>query len=96
MSKIHNEIRCAEACRAALARDGIADRACTMVLFAMADGGLSYVEAVKIWAEYETPGGWDSLRWHSEICRVLLKAGVTESPGLYFDRKVEEVCSGAH
>lgn len=94
MNEIAMERRCAAACREALARDGITHRACVMVLFAMALDGLSYVEAVKEWAEFD--GGWDAHRWHTEICYHLLKAWITEAPGLYFDKKVEEVCGHAH
>lgn len=96
MSEIATELKAAECCRAALARYGIHDRACTMVLFAMVDGGLSYVEAVKAWAEYETPGGWDAVGWHDHIFRCLVRAWVDESPGLFFDKMEEEVLTGAH
>lgn len=96
MSEFHAELKAAECCRATLARHGIQDRACTMVLFAMVDGGLSYVEAVKAWAEYETPGGWDAMGWHNHIGCVLIAAWAQESPGPFFDKMVEEVLSGAH
>lgn len=95
-SEIHNELRCANACRQVLARHGIVNRACTMVLFAMMVADLSYIKAVQLWAEYETPGGWDAFRWHCELCRVLLLNGVHESPGPFFDMLAEEVLSGAH
>lgn len=93
---VEQSIRACNAAREALARDGIHDRACTMVLFAMLVEGLCYVEAVKAWAAYESGGIWPPERWHSEICYRLLKAWILESPGLYFDRKVEEVLSNAH
>lgn len=96
MSETTIELKAAERCRVALARHGIHDRACTMVLFAMVDGDLSYVEAVKAWAEYETPGGWDAMEWHNQIGCCLIRAWVDESPGLFFDKVAEEVLTGAH
>ena len=96
MSEIDNELRAANACRQVLARHGIVNRACTLVLFAMVDADLSYIEAVQQWAEYETPGGWDAFRWHTELCRVLLLNWVHESPGPFFDKLAEEVLAGAH
>lgn len=90
------ELKTANAAREALARDGIHDRACTMVLFAMLHEDMCYVEAVKAWAAYENGGAWPPERWHSEICYRLVKAWIDECPGLYFDRKVEEVLRGAH
>lgn len=95
MSEIDSELRAAHACQQVLAKHGISDRACTMVLFAMVDAGLSYTEAVQVWAEYETTG-WDAFRWHCELCRVLLLNWVHESPGPFFDKLAEEVLSGAH
>lgn len=96
MSEVTQEIRCCYVCQQQLAKHGVHDRACTMVLFAMVQEGISYVEAVKAWAEYETPGGWDAHRWHSEICYVLLRAWVDEAPGVFFDKMVEEVLARAH
>lgn len=93
MSDVSQELRCCAACREALARDGINHRACIMVLFAMVYDGMSYIEALEAWARYEFDGGWDPERWHNEICRELIRAWQIEPPGLYFDRKAEEVCS---
>lgn len=90
------ELRLANASREALARDGISDRACVMVLFAMLNEDIGYEDALKVWARYENGGCWSAQRWHSEICYQLLKAWITESPGLYFDRKAEEVLASAH
>lgn len=90
MSEINHERRCYEAAKRALARDGITRPCCVMVLFAMLLEDMSYVEAVKAYAEH-IDNGWDAVRWHNEICRHTLRAWITESPGLYFDRKVEEI-----
>lgn len=90
------ELRVANAAREALARDGIRDRACTMVLYAMLSEDIGYEDALKLWAVYENGGSWAPERWHSEICYRLLKAWITESPGLYFNRKAAEVLAGAH
>ena len=96
MSEHINELRCANACRVALALDGIEHRGCIMVLFAMVDEGLSYQEALEAWSAYEFDGGWAPERWHNEICYHLIKAWIIETPAQYFDRKMEEVLSRAH
>lgn len=85
------EERLAQLCRNALAGDGVASRACVMVLFAMADSDLGYWEALGVWADYNTWIAWDPWRWHTEVCSYLLKAGLEVRPELYFKRKKREV-----
>lgn len=81
----------AQACRAALVGDGVQDMYCTMILFAMVDGGVDYPAALDAWAEYQDRAGWDAFRWHREFCYKLLRAGIEEQPEAYFDRKARGI-----
>lgn len=90
MNKTKTRMR-AQACRAALMRDGVRDMQCVMVLFAMVDGAVDYSTALDAWAEYQENAGWDSFRWHREFCYHLLRAGIEEEPATYFDRKAREI-----
>jgi hypothetical protein len=88
---MREELRICERCSRVLARYGIKDRACRMILFAMVWAGIGYWDAVTIWADYETPGTWDAHRWHTELCRLLLMNWIDEGPGMFFDKLEEEV-----
>ena len=90
MSKTEARMR-AQACRAALMRDGVQEMYCVMILFAMVDGGVDYPAALDAWADYQDRIGWDAFRWHREFCYYLLRAGIEEQPATYFDRKAREV-----
>lgn len=81
----------AQACRAALMRDGVQDMQCVMILFAMVDGAVDYSAALDAWADYQERSGWDAFRWHREFCYCLLRAGIEDQPATYFDRKAREV-----
>ena len=81
----------AEACRAALRRDGLREASCVMILFAMVDGEVDYSTALDAWAEYQDNAGWDAFRWHRVLCYYLLRAGIEDQPATYFDRKAREV-----
>lgn len=90
MNKTKTRMR-AQACRAALTRDGVWEMQCVMILFAMVDGAVDYSTALDAWAEYQESVGWDSHRWHRELCYHLLRAGIEEEPAMYFDRKAREI-----
>lgn len=81
----------AQACRAALMRDGVQEMHCVMILFAMVDGAVDYSTALDAWADYQERSGWDAFRWHREFCYYLLRAGIEDQPATYFDRKAKEV-----
>ena len=90
MSKTEARMR-AQACRAALMRDGVQEMHCVMILFAMVDGAVDYSTTLDAWADYQERSGWDSFRWHREFCYYLLRAGIEDQPATYFDRKAREV-----
>ena len=90
MKKDEARVR-AQACRAALMRDGIQEMYCVMILFAMADCAVDYSAALDAWADYQERSGWDAFRWHREFCYYLLRAGIEDQPATYFDRKAREV-----
>lgn len=81
----------AQACRAALMRDGVQEMHCVMILFAMVDASVDYSTALDAWTDYRERSGWDAFRWHREFCYYLLRAGIEEQPEAYFDRKAREV-----
>lgn len=68
-------------CAAALAKRGIRSHAVAGVLFGMVIGRVGYTEALEVWAECSAIQGWDSYRWHTEICYDILIAGLEEQPG---------------
>ena len=79
------------AAEAALRRCGVDNVDLSMILFAMAYGGLSYTDALQIYSDYlgEAPE-----RMQSSICYHLLKDGVERNPcdllgGLLEDMKHE-------
>lgn len=92
MSNIYQELRLYEEAKFALRRAGIGHRAFDMVLFAMCVDGCSYVEAVKLWAAYETPVGWDAVAWNNWFATTLAVYDIQEGPGAFFDRLRKEVC----
>lgn len=91
------ELRTAERCRKVLARQGIQNRACTMVLFGMVVEGLTFDQALLAFADYEELGGdkWPPERWRSEICYRMLKAWILEPPGQWFEMMAGEVMNYA-
>lgn len=82
MSILDTEMMIYGRCRDLLEEWGISDTNCTMVLFAMCDGDISYDDALTAYAEHR---GIARQIMHSNLCYTLLAGRVDVSPRILFE-----------